>query len=275
MKTPLVLPPVVSRCQSRRRACLLFATFLACRGLQGAPDASPTAVAGTTRQIIARESDLPRFRYPLTMPPSALVNADDATFNAFAAQVVADISRTTRDYEITDKATWRTLLEPLFCTSLLMGLDDAARHALPYLQANEEKEAVRLTAWRVHSAYLQAVQATGSKTGPEFTRAFEDADRALTDALPWDAVQDTLRRQYAMHQAAFIDGPNLVTGDVKEKLDPLYSRTGAVDLPGASLLILQRARAKVCLPLLGSDAPILRAYLEAHTTQPQPCTAER
>ncbi|MBE7210878.1 MAG: S8 family serine peptidase [Gluconacetobacter diazotrophicus] len=231
------------------------------------PEPAVPAMTPGPKRVINRESDLPRFSYPLTMPPSELVNADDATFNAFAAKVAADINRTTRDCEIKDKATWRDLLEPLFCISLLMGLDDAARHTLPCLQASEEKEEVRLTAWRVQSAYLQAAQTAGTKTGPEFARAFEAADRALTDALPWEVVQDTLRRQSAMRPVAMANGANLVTGDIKDQLDPSYARTGAVDLPGASHLIIQRARARVYLPLLGPDAPILKAYLEAHNTR--------
>ena len=191
------------------------------------------------------------------MPPSKLVDADDATFNAFAAVVAADISHTTRDCEITDEATWRHLLEPLFCISLLMGLDDCARQVLPHLQANEAKEEVRLTSWRVYSAYLQAAQAAETKTGPEFALVFEASESSFINTLPWAVVQDTLRQQDSIYQTA---------ANIKDQLDPLYAKTGTLDLPGARSLIIQRARAKVYLPLVKLDAPVLKTYLDAHAT---------
>ena len=176
------------RC-SRRRLDLPVIALLACLGASGAfaqsstgPEPAAPTTPGPKRQI-NRESDLPRFSYPLTIPPSALVNADDATFNAFADKVAADLRRTLQDCDITDKGTRRNLLEPLLCQALLTGQDDTARQLLPQWQANEDKEERRLLSWRVDAAYLQAAQTAGTRTGPEFDRAFEAADRALVDAL--------------------------------------------------------------------------------------------
>src|SRR5271166_5966133 len=62
------------------------------------------------KKKVAGQADLPRFSYRITGAASELVQADDATFNAFAAKVRADLETVLRDYEIDDKATLRTLL---------------------------------------------------------------------------------------------------------------------------------------------------------------------
>ena len=232
-----------------------------------APTASAHADPPTgTKQTINTEAELPRFSYPLKTPPSELFNADDGTFNAFAKKVVEDLHRTLQDCEITDNATRRGLLEPLFYLALLTGQDDTARQLLPQLQANQDKEELRLTTWRIDTAYLQAAQAAGAKAGPMFMQGFEAADRALTDALPWDTVQETLRQQYGIRKVVLANGTNVLTGLIKENIDPVYAKTGAVDLPSASRIIILPAVAKLELPLLGQDTPILKAYMDAHTT---------
>src|SRR5580700_10938109 len=64
----------------------------------------------TAKKKVTSQADLPRFSYPVTGTASALVQADDAAFNAFAMKVRADLDSIFRDYEIDDKSTMRTLL---------------------------------------------------------------------------------------------------------------------------------------------------------------------
>jgi hypothetical protein len=72
---------------------------------------APVAHSQTTgKKKVSNQSDLPRFTYPMTGPASDLVQADAATFNAFAAKVKADLDSIFRDYDIEDKATLRSLL---------------------------------------------------------------------------------------------------------------------------------------------------------------------
>lgn len=276
MKTPLPCTPtprpallLVGRRLGWRGACAVLALLLPCLPPCGAfaqtvPAPTPSPA---TRKRITNEADLPRFRYPLTTPPSEFLHADAATFDTFARRVETDLRGTLEDCEIADQATRRGLLEPLFYLALLAAQDDTARALLPPLQASESKEARRLTTWRVEIAYLQAAQTVGSKTGPEFARAFEAADRALTDALPWETVQEVLRQEQGERQALLANGANLLTGLVKERIDPAYAKTAAIDLPGARLLIRARAALTLELPLWAQDAPVLRAYMDAHTTR--------
>lgn len=60
------------------------------------------------KKIVKSGDDLPRFVYPIKGSASALVEADDARFNAFAAKVRADLDSIFRDYEINDKARCAT-----------------------------------------------------------------------------------------------------------------------------------------------------------------------
>src|SRR5580693_7173048 len=62
------------------------------------------------KKKVSNQSDLPRFTYSMSGPASDLVQADAATFDAFAAKVRADLDSIFRDYDIEDKATLRSLL---------------------------------------------------------------------------------------------------------------------------------------------------------------------
>ncbi len=204
------MPPLSSRrLPSLIHTRSLLVLLLACLGpvrafSQTAPNSAHPP--STAHQTIASEADLPRFSYPLATAPSELLHADAAAFDIFAGQVEADLHRTLADCQITDQVTQRALLEPLFYLALLAGQDDTARQLLPQLQANEQKEARRLTTWRVETAYLQAAHAAGTRTGLEFAGAFETADRTLIDTLPWDAVQEVLRQEQGERKALLANG---------------------------------------------------------------------
>ena len=48
-------------------------------------------LAGANKKKVNSANDLPRFSYPISSPPSVLLMADDATFNAFAEKVLHDV----------------------------------------------------------------------------------------------------------------------------------------------------------------------------------------
>jgi len=81
------------------------------------------------------QSDLPRFTYPLSGPASVLLQADAATFNAFAVKVRTDLDAILRDYEIGDKATLRSLLSAKLDLQHLAGEDAAALETVRALYA--------------------------------------------------------------------------------------------------------------------------------------------
>src|ERR1700733_1580679 len=97
---------------------------------------APFATGEANKKIQVKEqSDLPRFTYPLSGPASVLLQADAATFNAFAVKVRTDLDAILRDYEIEDKATLRSLLSAKLDLHHLAGEDAAALATVKALRA--------------------------------------------------------------------------------------------------------------------------------------------
>src|SRR5580692_1435508 len=80
--------------------------------------AIPTA-ARAQKKVVKTEADLPRFNYPISGTATALLQADDATFNAFAAKVKTDVDSVLNGYDIQDHATLRALLNVRLSLRLL------------------------------------------------------------------------------------------------------------------------------------------------------------
>ena len=97
--------------------------------------AAPASHAqSAAKKKVTSQSDLPRFSYPVTGSASELLQADDATFNAFASKVRADLDTVLRDYEIDDAATMRTLLGAKLDLQELAGENQAALETLQTLR---------------------------------------------------------------------------------------------------------------------------------------------
>jgi hypothetical protein len=96
------------------------------------------------KKKVNSQADLPRFSYPMAVPASELVRADDATFNAFVTKVHADLDTIFRDYSIDHKATLRTLLSVKLDLQQLAGEDQAALQTIDTLRSFEEKPAAKL-----------------------------------------------------------------------------------------------------------------------------------
>jgi hypothetical protein len=75
---------------------LAAAAGLALSSLQAAP------TLAADKKVVHSQDDLPRFSYPIAGTATALVTSDDATFNAFAAKVGADVDCVLEGYDIQD-----------------------------------------------------------------------------------------------------------------------------------------------------------------------------
>jgi hypothetical protein len=129
----------------------------------------PFATGEANQKIqVKDQSDLPRFAYPLSGPASVLLQADAATFNAFAVKVRTDLDAIFRDYEIEDKATLRSLLSAKLDLQHLAGADAAALETVKALRALEEKPSPRLTTGLYMQCVLESEIATNSASGPAF-----------------------------------------------------------------------------------------------------------
>ena len=87
---------------------------------------SAAALAQAEKKPVHSAADLPRFTYAVTSAPSDLLQADAATFAAFATPVGADVDAVLAGYDIQDRATLRDLLSEKLDLELLSGTQDAA-----------------------------------------------------------------------------------------------------------------------------------------------------
>ena len=148
------------------------------------------------KKKVSSQADLPRFSYPLTVPASDLVQADDATFDAFASKVRADLDTILRDYDIDDKSTMRTLLAVKLDLQELAGDYQSGLQTIETLRALQEKPAAKLLAFLYPRARMQAAIDVKATHGPAYDQAFTKHYGEAIDALPWDVVQDQTKAAY-------------------------------------------------------------------------------
>ena len=124
------------------------------------------------KKVVNGDNDLPRFVYPVKGSASALLEADDASFNVFAAKVRTDLDGILEDYDIPDKATMRTLLRTQLELQMLAGQYTAALETVDRLCAEQEKPSAKLTTGIVEKAWLRAAIDTKSTSGASFEDSF-------------------------------------------------------------------------------------------------------
>ena len=99
-------------------------------------------MSAAAKKKVNSASDLPRFSYPVTIPPSALLTADNTTFNAFAEKVLHDVDSVLRDYAIDDKATLRKLYAARLNVQILTNENEAPSPP-SHVKGLQEKPAAR------------------------------------------------------------------------------------------------------------------------------------
>jgi subtilisin family serine protease len=226
-------------------SCLLLVQFCTAQG----------------KKKVASQSDLPRFTYPVTMPASQLLQADEATFNAFAGKVRTDLDTILSDYDVSDKATLRELLGIKADLQQLSGDYEGALKTVQELRAMQDKPAARLTT-RLRSeselqAALQTTAAGGADYGPAFTKSYQDA----VNKLPWDVVQDWAKAAWAQSKTT---SRASVVAMVRTELDPAVEKSKALSNDQAWELVDMRTYLQFGLPEKDAVAQILGNYVKAH-----------
>lgn len=202
--------------------------------------------ATPAKRPVRTQDDLPRHRYPVTPSAAALLAADDATFNAWAARVSADIDATLRDYDIQDRATLRELLGRRLNIEMLTHRNEAALSTIAALRAAQDKPDAKLTSGLRAEAIVRARIATGQSSGPAFEQAFATNYAAALDALPWAVTGSALKED---RQRAQLLSPTLVEGFVRSDVEPIVAREKAVSDKPADDLIWARMMRQVDLPV--------------------------
>jgi subtilisin family serine protease len=213
------------------------------------------------KKKVTSQADLPRFSYRLTGPASEFLEADDATFNAFASKVRADLDTIFRDYDIDDKSTLRTLLSVRLDLQELAGEYQAGLQTVDALRALQQKPAAKLVAFLYPQARLQAATDTHTTHGPAYEQAFIKHYKEAIDPLPWDVVQDDTKASYA---GSRLYTKSAAVGLVKTELDPAVQKSGALDNQEAWELISARNDLQFWIPLLPARGEVLKQYIATH-----------
>jgi subtilisin family serine protease len=210
---------------------------------------------------VASQADLPRFSYPVHGPAAELLQADDQTFNAFAAKVRADLERVLSELDIEDKSTLRLLLGAKLDLQELAGEYGPALETVEALRAQQEKPAQKLLAGLTARARLRAAIDAHATVGPAYEQAFVARYRESIVALPWEDVQDPVRAAFARSR---VNTRAAVIGEVKTELDPAVKKSGTLDNQEAWELVSARNNLKSIIPLEDLRADVLRAYIAQH-----------
>lgn len=218
----------------------------------------------TTKKIVKSGDDLPRFTYPVKGSASALVEADDATFNAFSAKVRGDLDSIFRDYEISDKSTMRDLLNADLELQMLAGEYQEALKTLDRLRGEQEKPSAKLTTGVYERAWLQAAIETKGTSGPAFDDSFRKYASEAINALPWDVVQDDIKQLYGI---ARVYSAAMAIADAKTELDPAVQKSGALDNHQAWQLLFDRYGVRILVPMSPPLVDALKPYIAAHTVE--------
>ena len=222
---------------------------------------SPDAVAADAKTKITRQTDLPRFSYPVPGTATQFVESDAATFNAFAAKVRADVDSVLARYEIEDRSTLRQILAAKLDLQELAGDYRGGLQTVEAMRALEDKPASRLLSGLASQARLQAAIDAGSASGPAFELAYRKRYQALVAPLPWDVVQDGIKAGYGFSR---LNSRAATLGNVQSDLDPAVAKSGGLDAPQAWALVAARNNLKSGLPLGLARTEVLREYIAGH-----------
>jgi subtilisin family serine protease len=215
----------------------------------------------SAKKKVNSEADLPRFVYPVKVSASELLLADDATFNPFASKVRADVESILRDYDIADKATLRALLNAEINLQGLAGEYQAALKTIDLERAQEEKPSAKLTSRVIDRAMLQAAIETNSTSGPAFEESVRKHARDAISGLPWDVVQDNIKRMYV---GTRVFTKSFAVAQIKTDLDPATQKSGTLDNLQAWQLIEYRNSLQFFIPLETPLAEVLKQYIAQH-----------
>lgn len=218
------------------------------------------------KKKVNSEADLPRFTYPVAGSASALLQADSATFNRFAAPVRADLESILRDYDIQDHATLRDLLETELDFQLLSGKEDsAALQTIQKIRALEDKPDAKLLSGLQDEALLKARAKTGQTSGETVTASYARFYSAAINKLPWKIVANRLREtktDYEIKTAA------MTVGWVQANIDPAVSKSHSISNELAWTLISVRAKLQLFrIPLSDQTIKAIGSYIAAHNVQ--------
>ena len=199
-----------------------------------------TSAQEQTKKKVLSQTDLPRFSYPVQGSVNDLLNSDPATFNAFAAQVRANLDSVFRDYDIQDKATLRRLLTVRLHLEELAGENEAALKTIQAECDLEEKPRSRARCGMFDESDLRAKIETGSASGsgPAYETAYLRYLAAFVNQLPWALVQEDIK---SLRAGVELSSPStdrvFLQQEISTRLQPMVDKSKALDQASAVELL--------------------------------------
>lgn len=218
--------------------------------------ASPTAT-----QVVRTQNDLPRHSYPISGTAVELLNADDVTFNAWAAKVNADVDATLKGYAIKDHATLRTLLNTRLAYQVLTHQDKAGLATITHLRAVEDKPDAKLMSALRTEVILKARIATGQSSGTAYEKAYADRLADALAATPWAVGANRIKEDRTLAQLLTAQ---VMQGLIKTDVEPTVARVHKLGDDLASSLLAARMRITVEIPLRAQSIAALGDVIAAN-----------
>ncbi|MCK6434817.1 MAG: S8 family serine peptidase [Burkholderiaceae bacterium] len=225
--------------------------------LAGAP-----AAMAQPKPRIERAADMPRFTYKIDGTLEEIVRSGDR-FAPLAAAIRRDIEAVLAGYEIPDKGTQRDLIATLAALDFLDGQYERSIERLQAVKALQDKPADKLLSGLRLRVMAQAAkaQAAGSEG---YRRAVAAGIRRELDAMPYAVIENDIKGAKA---GAELMGEALMLGRVREVLQPIVDKTGALSNEFAPGLISVRLGLVAMLPLKSELVTTYSEYLAAHRVQ--------
>jgi len=227
---------------------------------QGSAATAPASATSSPRPRIEKAADLPTFTYPVSGQVEELVRSPER-FAPLAAAVRRDVESVLARYEIPDHSTHRGLLTQLALLDFLDGRYDAALARAEEVRALEDKPADRLISGLRLRAMAQAAQAAGGPAGAGYAAAVAERLNALLEPLPFPVIANDVRELKAAAETA---GEGRVIGRLREVLQPIVERSGALSSDFTPTLLGARFTLSSSLPLKATFVDTFSRYLAAH-----------
>ena len=229
---------------------------------------SATVVATSAKKRIDKAADLPRFSYPVKGNLETWVR-DEALFAPFAAKLRTDLESVLAQYDISDKAMQRQMLGTLLQLDMLEGKDLPALARIEAIRALEEKPADQLMSGMQTRAMIQSRLSLGlapnTSTNTATTPAYRaEVGRRIAQTLkdmPYLTVANEVK---AAKARAELVGETLVLGNVRDVLQPIVDKSGALSSELAPDVVAARYALLLRLPLKQTLIDTFGTYLTAN-----------
>ena len=215
------------------------------------------AFAQTPRRV-ERADDLPRFSYPVQGELEALVR-DPQRFAVLAQAIRRDLESTLAGYDIAEPATRRRLLGELVLLDMLEGRYDDALRRSAEIQQLQEKPADKLLSGLTVRAIAAGLK-KGERGSPAYAAEVSRFVAEELERLPYVVIRNDIMRSKAGMETF---GEALALGRVRNVLQPVASRTGALSSDLVSGLVSARYALEFSLPLKATLVDTYGRYLAA------------